>query len=87
MGNHLIASLALAAPRDYHDVIVKLGEHGIIPRDFAAQIAPMAGFRNILVHEYLAVDLAEVYRILRERLDDFRLFAAHVERFLEENEG
>ena len=48
-------------PRDYYEAIVRLGELGVLPPEFAAHLAPLAGFRNILVHEYLEVDWLEVY--------------------------
>jgi uncharacterized protein YutE (UPF0331/DUF86 family) len=34
----------------------------------------MAGFRNILVHEYLEIDRRRVYRALRTELRDFETF-------------
>jgi len=33
-----------------------MGELGVLPVDFARHLAPLAGFRNILVHEYLEVE-------------------------------
>jgi uncharacterized protein YutE (UPF0331/DUF86 family) len=36
---------------------------------FARQLAPITGFRNILVHEYISVDWELVYDNL-QRLDD-----------------
>jgi uncharacterized protein YutE (UPF0331/DUF86 family) len=53
---------------------LRLGELGVLPQDFAQHLAPLAGFRNILVHEYLAVDWQEVYRHLQQ-LDDLARFA------------
>ncbi|NLJ69058.1 MAG: DUF86 domain-containing protein [Firmicutes bacterium] len=35
----------------------------------------MAGFRHLLVHEYLTIDFAQVYAILQDHLDNFRKFA------------
>ncbi|MFP4661796.1 MAG: HepT-like ribonuclease domain-containing protein [Halanaerobiales bacterium] len=32
----------------------------------------MTGFRNILVHEYLEIDLDIVYEILQNNLDDLK---------------
>ena len=46
------------------------------------RLAPMAGFRNILVHEYLEIDRHRVYRVLREDLGDFELFLKAVSRLL-----
>ena len=47
----------------------------------------MAGFRNVLVHAYLDVDLDVLVRALREGLDDFRAFALHVEAWLAQAQG
>lgn len=66
------------------DAISGLGQYYIIPADFAEQIRPMAGFRNILVHEYLKIDRNKVYDYT-QRLNDFRKFAAYVVEFLEKD--
>ncbi len=34
--------------------------------DFAQKFAPIAGFRNILIHEYLDIDWDEVYKNLQK---------------------
>ena len=51
-GNHILAAIGEQEIEDYVDVIDKLGERGIIPLEFAQTIRGMAGFRNILIHEY-----------------------------------
>jgi len=42
----------------------------------------MAGFRNILVHEYLEIDRRRVYQVLREELQDFDRFIAAISKRL-----
>jgi uncharacterized protein YutE (UPF0331/DUF86 family) len=68
-------------PRDYRDAILRMGELGVLPADLTERLAPLAGFRNILVHEYLAVDWDEVYGNLVD-LDDLGRFAALVRTWL-----
>ncbi|NMB24028.1 MAG: DUF86 domain-containing protein [Firmicutes bacterium] len=68
-------------------MILQLGQQGIIPQSFAERIAPMAGFRNLLVHEYLQINFHQTYDILRNRLEDFRTFASYIVAFLKANEG
>ncbi|MBM4430746.1 MAG: DUF86 domain-containing protein, partial [Chloroflexi bacterium] len=54
---HRIISLEGARkPVDYYDAILRMGELGVLPPEFARQLAPLAGFRNLLVHEYLLLD-------------------------------
>ena len=58
-----------------------MGELGVLPSDFARELAPIAGFRNILVHEYLSVDWDEVYNHLQD-MEDLVRFAERVRRWL-----
>lgn len=80
--SHRIISLEGAQkPVDYYDALLRMGELGVLPTGFARHLAPLAGFRNILVHEYLAIDWDEVYGALR-RLKDLERFAESVRRWL-----
>ena len=80
--SHRIISLEGAQkPVDYYDAILRMGELAVLPADFARHLAPLAGFRNILVYEYLAVDWDEVYRALH-RLEDLERFCKSVRRWL-----
>jgi uncharacterized protein YutE (UPF0331/DUF86 family) len=81
VATHLVAGAGRDAP-DYASAIDRLGDLGVLPRPFADRFRPMAGFRNILVHGYLDVDVGRLHRVLNEHLDDFLEFAAHVERHL-----
>jgi len=80
--SHRLISLAGGQrPRDYYEAILRLGELGVVPPEFAAHLAPLAGFRNILVHEYLEVDWQEVYRNLQQ-MGDLAQFAELVREWL-----
>ncbi len=77
--------LAAAAGRDvadYANAIDRLAELGIVSREFASRLRGLAGFRNILVHGYLEVDIARVHELLERHLDDFGEFALRVEVYL-----
>ncbi len=80
VATHLAASAGKDVP-DYSSAFDRLAELGILTREFAAEFRKVAGFRNILVHGYLEVDVAVVHLLLNERLEDFALFASHVERY------
>lgn len=83
IGNHLISRLRLRKPERFQDIFIILGEHGIIPPSFAKNIAKMAGFRNILVHAYLDLDLDIVYNILQMIVEDLEHFAKYIVEFIE----
>jgi len=67
---------------DYATAIDTLADLGILPREFAARFRGIAGFRNVIVHGYLDLDLAIVHRLLHAGLDDFVAFATHVNQHL-----
>ena len=79
---HLAATAGRDVP-DYASAIDRLAELGILPHGFAARFRAIAGFRNVLVHGYLDVDLRVVEEMLATRLDDFREFARHIDAHLE----
>jgi uncharacterized protein YutE (UPF0331/DUF86 family) len=78
IATHLAASHGRDVP-DYATAIDTLGELGILPSEFAARIRGLAGFRNVLVHAYLGVDVTRVHELLNAGLQDFEEFVRHVE--------
>lgn len=82
IGSHIVAAEGRGLPGSYREVLEKLGEHGVLSRDFTLELAPMAGFRDILQHEYIALDIAELDRNSR-RFDDFNPCAESVVRYLD----
>lgn len=82
IGNHIVASLGFGTPSQYADVFKILGKEHLLPKEFAGKLEKMAGFRNILVHDYLDIDAEKVYENL-QNLDDFTEFAQHIAQFLE----
>jgi uncharacterized protein YutE (UPF0331/DUF86 family) len=83
IGNHIIAEKGFESPDDNEDIIRILGNEGIVPSDFAESIKDIAGFRNILVHEYTGIDYGLLHNYLVNRLDDFRKFARYISAYLE----
>lgn len=82
IASHLVATLGGPIGEEYRSHVLALGTLGILPQPFADRIAAMAGFRNVLVHEYIDVDLAEVRRVLTQNLGDFEEFASHIHAYL-----
>lgn len=61
IGEMIISKEKLKRPDTYKDVFLLLGEHGILPDDFAKDLAPAAGFRNVPVHMYAKIDIERLY--------------------------
>jgi len=81
VATHLAASAGRDAP-DYASALDAPGQLGVLPAEFVRRFRGIAGFRNVVVHGYLAVDPAVLHRLLNEGLGDFAEFARYVERYL-----
>ncbi len=82
IGAHLIAERGSRHPEDNKDVFVVLAEEGIVSADLLPRLMQMAGFRNLIVHDYARVDNALVYGILNRRLVDLESYARAINAFL-----
>jgi uncharacterized protein YutE (UPF0331/DUF86 family) len=82
IATHIAASQGRDVP-DYASAIDELARLGVLDRDFVKEFRNVAGFRNVLVHGYLEVDLGLLHTLLHERLGDFESFAAGIEAYLD----
>jgi uncharacterized protein YutE (UPF0331/DUF86 family) len=60
-----------------------LAREHVIPESLASALHGLAGFRNVLVHEYLGIDLDVVNEALMRDLDDLDDLRSRVLDFLE----
>ena len=81
IATHIAAGAGHDVP-DYATAVDRLMGLGILPAEFAARFRGVAGFRNVIVHGYLDLDLAIVHELLEQGLDDLVTFAQHVNRYL-----
>jgi len=74
-------------PDTYRETFHVLGKFGIIPKDLAVEMSRLAGFRNILVHEYTALDVKRVFRILKDDVKTLDAFKNLVKKFVIEHKN
>lgn len=81
---HLLRAMGAATPSDYYDSFIAIGKAGVVSSDLARRLAPAAGLRNRLVHEYDDIDDQIVLKAVAEARSMLADFVAGVERFLEQ---
>jgi uncharacterized protein YutE (UPF0331/DUF86 family) len=84
IASHIITADFHSRAQEYREMITELGKVGILEPDFAQRLAPLAGFRNILVHDYLVVDPVIVHDILINGRADLREFGKEITLYLQE---
>ena len=80
--SHIVSDERLGEPSTNRELFDRLERAGWIEAPLADSLRNMAGFRNILVHGYDAVDLEIVRDVVEHRLDDLLRFAESVRRRL-----
>ena len=85
IANHLLIGGDLEQPSDSRSAILGLGRHGILPQDFAQELAGMSGLRNVIVHRYMTVNDELIYQFLQRCVTDFETFSQYIVDYLREN--
>lgn len=78
LASHLITTRGWPAPDTMGGTFTTLEREGILDADLADRLRRAVGFRYVSVHEYEEVDWRRVYRMVTERLGDFRDYAERV---------
>ena len=83
VGNHILSAHFGASADDYEDILSKLGSHGVIDGGLRELLRGLGGFRNVLVHGYLALDADRVAEAHRRAPEQFSAFAGAVRAWLD----
>lgn len=79
---HLLRVQQAEAPPDYYESFIRPGELGVISVTLSRELAPAAGLRNRIVHEYDDVDDAIVLDAVARARRQFAQYIAQVEQYL-----
>jgi uncharacterized protein YutE (UPF0331/DUF86 family) len=85
-GAHVLAAQFQEAVDEYRQIPKRLLANGVLSAASADRLKGLAGFRNVLVHDYAHIDPNRLVAGL-ERLDDFDSFVTDVERWLQARAG
>lgn len=80
--SHLVVRAGRPAPADPYSTFLAAAEVGVLDAAFARRLAPAAGLRDRLVHEYDDLDDETVFAALPRAAEDLARFVAEVERYL-----
>lgn len=86
INSHIVieqGSLKEKAPFTYRETFLRIGEIGVMPKDFAEIIAQSAGFRNKIIHEYNELEKEKVYETVNEALEQYTKYCKYILNYVE----
>ena len=82
INNMILKKQGESPSRDYYNSFIDLAENKVIDMDFALEIAPSTGLRNILVHEYQKIDDIIVFKSINNVLNQYLKYIETISRYL-----
>ncbi len=82
VAEHILAAQFHRTPDTYEGLLSELRACGVLPDEVYGRLRGAGGFRNVLVHEYVRIDLKEVASTLHTAPDAFRAFGEAVSAWL-----
>ncbi len=82
INNMVLKKISKEMPTDYYTSFIKMAEYNVLPMDFALEIAPSTGMRNIIVHEYQKLDDRLIHASIRKTLEYYLRYMECLEKYL-----
>ena len=82
ISSHILSRIPGGRFTEYKEVARKLGDVGIVSKEFAQKLVLIAGYRNRLTHLYHELTPRELYDILKNDLGDIDVFVHSVQAVL-----
>ncbi|NHJ15277.1 MAG: DUF86 domain-containing protein [Candidatus Thorarchaeota archaeon] len=87
VASHIVAQKRWGVPSTYRQTVLLLNTHGILPEDLTERLTDLIGMRNVLIHDYLEVNLRIVYDSVTMIIEDGPKFVRLVNEALKRSSG
>ncbi len=81
INGHLVVALLGRAPETGRRSFLDMAEAGVLTDELVSRLAPAAGLRNVLVHQYVDIDARKVADAVPQLLADMPEYVTAVARF------
>ena len=82
VADHILAEHFGRKPETYEALLRELCAAGVISQSLYSSLRGAGGFRNVLVHEYVQIDLRHVLEALQKAPEQFATFAREISDWL-----
>ena len=80
LATHWLADEGRKVPESYRETFLELSQLGVLDPKLAARLAAASGLRNLIAHQYGALDPGRIYDIASLQMEDFLAFCATLAR-------
>ena len=81
----VVTGLRDLPPKDYYDTFIKAGGIKLISGELSKKLAPWAGLRNRIVHQYGEIKDRLVFEKVEPTIENLSEYVRQVEKFIESN--
>ena len=85
IADHILGALGVYS-ETYEEGLKLLAEKGVVSSELYSRLKGLGGFRNILVHEYMRVDLPLLHKNFLKALEVLPEFSREIEGWVEDKE-
>ena len=78
LASHLLVDAGWGAPKTYGESFTALAEHKVVDVELATRLRAAAGLRNLLAHQYGAIDIRRLYEFADARTSDLTAYCSAV---------
>lgn len=78
IATHIISNNDWGVPGSFSGLFDVLAQHGVISEEQKKIMRQMAGLRNLIVHEYVELDMDKVYSVFNNCLPDFNSYLKEI---------
>jgi uncharacterized protein YutE (UPF0331/DUF86 family) len=71
---HIVSQEGMGVPGSLNETFYLLEQNGYLPYELTEKMVKAVGFRNLLVHEYGKLDLAQVFEISHNDVNDLNRY-------------
>jgi uncharacterized protein YutE (UPF0331/DUF86 family) len=82
INDHILSRLKPGNTITNFEAFIELGKYEIITPELAKQLAPSAGLRNRLVHEYDDIDPNQVFMAISFALQQYPLYVRQINSYV-----
>ncbi len=79
---HIISDEGLGVPGSTNEMFYLLEENGYLDHDITEKMVKAVGFRNLIVHEYVKIELDQVFEIAVKDIKDLNEYLKSIFRKL-----